>query len=144
MRNLAQYTYIVLYINYSKVHTYYSTGLQTIVDGKEAGSSLVAAATAAGERLQPNTAADGRETVRQQLRHLKESWDTIHEDITSCQRQLDMSELQWTSFKDSVDQLQSWLTGMDGQLCGYASLHATLDEKKSQLSSCKVRWIVCW
>ena len=100
----------------------------------------------AGERLYPNTSAGGRETVRQQLRHLKESWDTMYEDVMSSQRQLDVSELQWTSFKDSADQLESWLTGMEGQLGGYISLHATLDEKKSQLRGCKVCWgdSVCW
>ena len=108
------------------------------MDDKETGSSLVVMATEAGEKLYPNTSADGRETIRQQLRHLKEAWDILYEDVMSSQRQLDVSELQWTSFKDSADQLESWLTGMEGQLSGYASLHATLDEKKSQLRGCKV------
>ena len=108
------------------------------MDDKETGSSLVVMATEAGEKLYPNTSADGREMIRQQLRHLKEAWDVLYEDVMSSQRQLDVSELQWTSFKDSADQLESWLTGMEGQLNGYTSLHATLDEKKSQLRGCKV------
>lgn len=97
------------------------------------------AAVESGEKLYPNTAADGREVVRQELRTLKSDWDCLYDDVLSSQRHLEVSLVQWASFEESSATLEAWLKNMEGQIRDELTLKSTLEEKKSQLQAYKVR-----
>lgn len=91
-----------------------------------------------GEKLYPNTAPEGRDAVRQEMRALKLGWDSLFDDLSAVQRKLEVAMVQWTSFDDSNTQVAQWLKEMEGQLEGTMSLRATLEQKKSQLQNYKV------
>ena len=112
--------------------------LQELLQDKQPGLAKLNLAVESGEKLYPNTAADGREVVRQEIRTLKQEWDTLFDDIMSVQRQLEVNLVQWTSFQESSEQLESWLANMETQLKGELPLMVTLEEKKSQLQTYKV------
>ena len=56
----------------------------------------------------------------------------------ASQRHLEVNLVQWTSFEESYDQLEGWLQGHEAQLKGDVPLHASLEEKKSQLQTYRV------
>lgn len=58
-----------------------------------------------GERLYPSTAPDGREIIRQELRKLKLGYESLFDDLSTIQRKLDLSMVQWDSFDESYDQV---------------------------------------
>ncbi len=105
---------------------------------KPQGTSLVSQAVECGEKLYPNTAAEGRETIRQQLRALKQDWDMLCDAVMGEQRQLELNLVQWTSFEESYEQLEAWLINMETQLNSELTFQATLEEKKAQLQTYKV------
>ena len=106
---------------------------------KDVGYSKLTGAMEAGEKLYPNTATAGRDDIRQKLRTLKQDWDTLYDDVSSSQRELDVKLVQWTSYEDSSQQLLNWLSNMEGQLKGSIPLMSTLDEKKKQQQAYRVR-----
>ncbi len=112
--------------------------LQELVAEKEHGNDKLIQAVDSGEKLYPNTAADGREMIRHELRLLKQDWDSLYDDVMAAQRQLNVNVVQWTSFEESYDKLEVWLKATEAQLKGDIPLKATLDDKKSQLSTYRV------
>ena len=92
----------------------------------------------AGEKLYPNTATDGREKVRQELRQMKMAWESLFDDLSSAQRKLEVALVQWTTFDDSYGQVEQWLRDAEMQLEGQIPLRSTLEEKKTQLQNFKV------
>ena len=94
--------------------------------------------TESGEKLYPNTAAEGREVVRQQLRTLRADWDKLFDDVSTSQRKLESGLSQWSAFDDSFAQVEKWSAGVEGQLKGGLVLKSTLEEKKAQLLAYKV------
>ena len=71
-------------------------------------------------------------------------WDSVYDDVLSSQRQLEVNLVQWTSFEDSYGQLDNWVKQTDSQLSADIPLHNTLEEKKSQLQTYRVRFcIIC-
>lgn len=111
---------------------------QELLEDKETGLAQVNQAVESGEKLYPNTATNGREVIRSELRALKQDWDRLFDDVMSAQRQLEVSLVQWTSFDESYEQLETWMKNMESQLKGDLPLRATLDEKKAQLNTYKV------
>lgn len=112
--------------------------LQELVAERDAGFGKLSSAVESGEKLYPNTAADGREVIRQELRALKLEWESLFDDLSAAQRKLEVALVQWTSFDDSYGQVEHWLCDMESQLEGQTPLRSTLEEKKSLLQSYKV------
>ena len=112
---------------------------QALVHEKESGFERVSQALEAGDKLYPSTSTEGREIIRNELRRLKTDWDSLYDDVLGVQRHLEVSLVQWTSFEESYEQLEGWLKNMEGQLTGETPLHATLEEKKGQLQTYRVR-----
>jgi nesprin-1 len=111
---------------------------QALVQDKDQGFVYLSQAVESGEKLYPNTSAEGREIIRQHLRTLKQDWDGLYDEVLSIQRHLEVNLVQWTSFEESYEQLEAWLRNMETQLSGEMPLHASLDEKKGQLQTYKV------
>ncbi|XP_025103982.1 nesprin-1-like isoform X4 [Pomacea canaliculata] len=112
--------------------------VQELVRERDAGLSKLNQCVEAGERLYSSTAPDGREVIRQELRKLKMEWDSLYDDLSTVQRRLEVSLVQWTSFDESYNQVESWLREMETQLEGQTALRSTLEEKKTQLQNYKV------
>lgn len=112
--------------------------VQELLQTKEAGFVKLSAAIESGEKLYPNTATEGREVLRQQLRRLKQDWDTLYDEVMANQRHLEVNLVQWTSFEESYEQVETWMLSLEGQLNTELPLHATLEEKKTQLQAYRV------
>ena len=107
------------------------------------GTTKLASATEAGERLYPHTAAEGRELIRNELRTLKADWDALYDEISGSHRQLEVSLVQWDSFEESYAGMDSWLVAMEAELHGDMPYRSTLEEKKAQLQTYRVRELNC-
>lgn len=59
----------------------------------------------AGERLYQDTAAPGREMIRQKLRELRDKFDVFSNDVLEVQKQLDSLNQHWISFKETFKQV---------------------------------------
>ena len=112
--------------------------IKELLQAKDAGFSKLTSAIENGEKLYPNTATEGREVIRQQLRRLKPDWDGLYDEVMATQRHLEVNLVQWTSFEESYEQVESWLVNLEGQLRTEIPLHATLEEKKAQLQTYRV------
>ena len=60
-----------------------------MVEAKEVGGEKFSQAFEAGERLYPSTSTEGREVIRQQLRDLREHWETYCDNLNDTLRHLD-------------------------------------------------------
>lgn len=105
---------------------------------RDAGLTKLNQCVEAGERLYGSTAPEGREDIRQELRNLKTNWDSLYDELSSVQRRLEVSLVQWTSFDESYNQVENWLREMETLLEGQVPLRSTLEEKKTQLQTFKV------
>ncbi|KAL8590280.1 hypothetical protein ACOMHN_006396 [Nucella lapillus] len=112
--------------------------LQEVIAEKEEGFNLIHQTVETGERLYPNTAAEGRDIIRQELRSLREQWDQIGDEVGETQRKLDGTLTQWSSYEENFDTFQKWILDVEGKLEQDAELKATLPEKKAQLQNHKV------
>lgn len=72
---------------------------------RDVGSAKLNQCAEAGEMLYPNTAPDGRDTIRQDLCKLKLDYETVFEDLSTVQRELEVSLVHWTSFDESCGQV---------------------------------------
>ena len=106
---------------------------------KENGFMKLNQAIESGERLYPNTATEGREQIRQEIRGLRTEWDSLFDELSAAQRKLDNNLVQWMSIDESFGQLDEWLRNTETNLRPELVLRATLEEKKGQLQSYKVR-----
>ena len=113
--------------------------MQELVSDRDAGFNKLSSTVEAGEKLYPNTAAEGRDVIRQELRQLKLGWESLFDDLSAAQRKLEVALVHWTSFDDSYGQVEHWLREMESQLEGQLPLRSTLEEKKTQLQNYKVK-----
>ena len=116
----------------------FNSVFQCLVDEKDSGSSKVSSTLEAGEKLYPSTSSEGREVIRQELRDLREKWDTYTDHLGSTQRHLEGSLMQWASYDESYNQLVGWVRGAEQEVEGEIESKATLQEKKNQLQHYKV------
>ncbi|CAL1544282.1 unnamed protein product [Lymnaea stagnalis] len=107
--------------------------VQDLVHERDAGFTKLNHCVELGERLYPSTAPDGREVIRQDLKKLKLGYEGMFDELSTIQRKLEVSLVQWTSFDESYGQVEHWLRQMESQLEGQIPLRATLEEKKTQL-----------
>ncbi|KAH9375402.1 hypothetical protein HPB48_010748 [Haemaphysalis longicornis] len=91
-----------------------------------------------GERLYSHTAPDGRETIRQQLRHVRGRWQNLVERSGAALSELDQRLQQLSGLSQSQDQLRQWIEDVRTALDSCAQPRATLQEKKAQLQTHKV------
>lgn len=91
-----------------------------------------------GERLYAHTSPDGREIVRQQLRTLKNLWDTFSDDLQGTTQKLDQCLMQFAEFSLSQEQLTTWLRDVEKAMHQHTELKSTLEEKRAQLQNHKI------
>lgn len=114
-----------------------NTLFQDLLVHKEEGSTLVNAAFEAGEKLYPNTSNEGRESIRHEMRSLRDTWDRFSDHLSNTQRQLDSSRMQLMSFDENFEQLNKWVDDMEVKM-RESEMKTTLPEKKNLLQQYKV------
>lgn len=85
-----------------------------------------------GESLYTGVTLDSRETIRNNLKQLRNVYETMHKKLNSLIKKLDSEISQKTSIEENHEQLKQWLTEMSPKTI-VAELFATLPEKKSAL-----------
>ncbi|XP_012253400.2 muscle-specific protein 300 kDa isoform X14 [Athalia rosae] len=108
--------------------------LQVLLAEREQAEHRLAGLTAAGERILPDTSAQGREVIRHELRHARERWDKLAEGIKEQQKKQDAQSLQWSSYQDTLQQTLAWLDNMERTLKQDSSaVWSSLQEVRSKL-----------
>lgn len=113
--------------------------LQVLLTEKEQAEHRLASLTSLGERILPDTSAQGREAIRQELRHARERWDRLAEGITEQQKKHDAQSLQWSSYQETLQQILAWLDTMERAVKQDSSaVWSSLQEIRSRLLKLKV------
>lgn len=113
--------------------------LQVLLTEKEQAEHRLASLTSHGERILPDTSAQGREVIRQELRHARERWDRLAEGISEQQKKQDAQSLQWTTYQETLQQILAWLDTMERVVKqDSATVWSSLQEIRSRLLKLKV------
>ena len=91
--------------------------------------------TESGEKLFGSTAPEGREGIRLQLQDLQTSIESIFDQLTKLERDLQTKLVRWSGYEESSSTFIRWLQEVEEQLKGKLVLKTTLDEKKAQLQN---------
>lgn len=114
--------------------------LQLLLNEREQAEHYLGSLTAAGERILPDTSAQGREIIRQQIRRIRERWDNLAEGIIQQQKKQGLQSLQWTSYQETLQQILAWLDNMERSVkLETTTIPSSLQEVKSKLLKCKVK-----
>ena len=71
-------------------------------------------------------------------RSLREKWEMLGDTLSDSQRKLEVRSLQWSSYDDSFQQFQRWLSEAAAKVKHDSDVKATLQEKKVQQQDHKV------
>ena len=110
---------------------------QRMHENREEGLSKFNTTCQSGEGLYPVTSPEGREVIRQELRELRELWESYSDGLQERDRRLDTQHAQWTVYEDRVAELQDWLQQVTVSLPDM-ELKNTLPEKKESAQMYKV------
>lgn len=83
--------------------------LQVFLLERDNGEHKIGILTAAGDKVLPETAANGRENIRSEIRALRERWDKLNDSILQQQKEYESQTLQWSSYQDVLQQTLAWL-----------------------------------
>ena len=97
-----------------------ATELQALLAEHEQSEHRLAGLSSAGERLLSDTAAPGRELVRQEMRAVRERWDALGEQLKEQRKRQDAVSQQWSQFQEALQQTLAWLDTMEKQLADQA------------------------
>ena len=84
------------------------------------------------------TSTEGRELIRQQVKHVKDYWEALHDGIQELQREMELSLMNWATFDDSFKQLSDCFKSAEEQLEVNCIPRSSLDDNKAQLHTYKV------
>lgn len=116
--------------------------LQYLLNEREQAAHRLASITTIGERLYPDTATNGREKLRQDLRAMRERWERLEDSIVNEQRKQEAQSLQWSSFSDNIQAARNWLDNMEKTVVLDPSNWLSLQELRSRLLKLKVCFAV--
>lgn len=116
--------------------------LQYLLSEREQATHRLASITTIGERLYPDTATNGREKLRQDLRTMRERWERLEAAIMEEQRKQEAQSLQWSSFSDSIQAARNWLDNMERTIVVDPSNWLSLQELRSRHLKMKVGSVV--
>ncbi|KAF5292004.1 hypothetical protein FQA39_LY14121 [Lamprigera yunnana] len=110
-----------------------SNRLQVLLSEKEQGEHKLNSVILLGEKLYPATAATGRETIRNELRRIKDRWDALQEGILEQQKLKNVQSQQLSSYQDMLQQTLAWLSNMEKAIQIDSSAYNSIQEVKSKL-----------
>jgi nesprin-1 len=113
--------------------------VQSLMTEKEHGLMKLNSAIETGEKLYPDTAAAGREQIRQELRTAKEDWDHLLNGLNDASRKFESYLNQLESYSETQDQLVKWINETEEMMVNDTEMKNTLVEKREQLHQRRVR-----
>ena len=112
--------------------------LQELLDARQKHVELLDRSIEAGESLCSLLSCKGPDVIRQQTDALQQECDELFKKVTSSLQQLEAILVKWTSYTDSIGDVEAWLAEMRTLVSDELPLVGTLDEKKTQLQTFKV------
>lgn len=88
-----------------------------------------------GEKLYVHTSPEGREIIRQQLRNLRNEWDSFSDGLNAASQKVEQCLLQFGDFSAGQEQLTKWLKDVEKAMQSHTELKTTLQEKRAQLQN---------
>lgn len=110
-----------------------SSRLQMLLSEKDQGEHKITGLTLNGEKLYPDTAASGREQIRNELRAVRERWDKVHDAISEQQKLQDAQSLQLSSYQEMLQQTLAWLEYMEKAVQVNPATWSNMQEVKAKL-----------
>lgn len=89
-----------------------------------------------GEGLYTGVTLDSRESIRKNLKQLRNTYETMHKKLNSLIKKLDSEISQKASIQENHEQIKQWLTEISPKIIT-SELYATLPEKKAALHANK-------
>lgn len=83
--------------------------VQALMSEKEQASHRLGSLTTAGERIFPETASNGREKIRQDLKLLRNRWEELERRLNEQQKKHEQQLQLMTSYQDGIIQIGIWL-----------------------------------
>ncbi|XP_067130355.1 LOW QUALITY PROTEIN: muscle-specific protein 300 kDa-like [Centruroides vittatus] len=83
--------------------------IQLLITDKSHGEQLLHKTIQAGERLFQDTTAQGRDSIRQELRCLRDRWDQLSLQLDEIQKLLESYNSVWHSYHETLKQLSNWI-----------------------------------
>lgn len=83
--------------------------LQVLLMECDNGEHKISILTGVGDKVLPETSANGREVIRSEIRSLRDRWDKLKDAMLQQQKEFESQTLQWSSYQDVLQQTLSWL-----------------------------------
>jgi nesprin-1 len=114
------------------MHVYQSKleELKAFAEEREKGQALLNKAVETGETLFSGITPENRETVRSELRKLRDAFESLIDEANALHKRVEGFMLQRSSFEDSYGQVSKWLTESENKIGSKMDLKATLKDKK--------------
>ncbi|XP_060527804.1 muscle-specific protein 300 kDa isoform X12 [Cylas formicarius] len=82
----------------------------------------------------PNTSAPGQETIKNEIRALRESFDRLFKDLKQQREQLEVILVHWRDYKDEFERISDWLQQISILIKNQKiALSSNLEEKQKQV-----------
>jgi nesprin-1 len=87
--------------------------LHTITSQQDAGNSKILIFSTLGERLLPDTGGLGRETIRQDVKNVRDQWEDIIQKVKDLQKKQDVQLQHWSAYQDGIIHMNAWLDSIE-------------------------------
>jgi len=104
--------------------------LKAFAEEREKGQALLNKAVETGEALFSGITPENRETVRAELRKLRDASESLIDKANALHKRVEGFMMQRSSFEDSYSQVSKWLTEAEAKIGSKMDLKATLQDKK--------------
>lgn len=107
--------------------------LKSFMEQRETGQVLLNKAVEQGEALFPEITPSDRDTVRAQLRGLRDASEALIDKANAITKRVEGMLMQRSSFDDSYSQVSKWVSEIDKKIGDKNELKSTLPDKKVAL-----------
>ncbi|CAB0008983.1 unnamed protein product, partial [Nesidiocoris tenuis] len=121
-----------------------SSVLQSLASELEQTSPKMTHLYASADKLYSDTAAAGRETIRQQIRDIRTRWEALEDGIKAQQKFVEAHSIQWNSYQEALSQVLAWLDQTEKTLKNDTISVSTAHDIRCKLLKQKARlaWVV--
>lgn len=109
--------------------------LETLLNKKAQGELLVEHLIHTGEVVMASTSQQGKDSIRNDIKTLRDAFESLFKDIQNQRNQLEVTMSQWRDFKEEFDRLSEWLQQIDILVKNHKiALMPNLSEKQNQVA----------
>jgi len=110
--------------------------LKEVISDKANGNQLLENAIDESEKLFSFVSVEDREKIRTAVKAMRDDWETHIDYMNSINKQVAGITMRWSSFDESVEQLNKWFEGIDKKMAESQSC-GTISDKKNALQNYK-------